>query len=100
MRLDYISMWASGLYLDKNGRNSVTLLNVENYGILGRVNTFSNKFTLNIAALSLDTFLTNIRTDVALQKSLRNTRNVSGSTSILTELIFLSFIVFQRVCIV
>ena len=43
--------------------------------------------TLNMAGLSDDTFLTEIFTEVALQKSPRNTKKVSGSTSILTELI-------------
>ena len=46
------------------------------------------KITLKIADLSVDTFLTNIRTDVALQKSPRNTKNVSGSISILMQVMF------------
>ena len=41
-----------------------------------------------MAAVSDDTFLTEILTEVALQKSLLNTRKVSGSTSMLTELMF------------
>ena len=50
--------------------------------------TFWMQITLKMAALSVDTFLTNIRTDVALQKSPRNTKKVSGSISILMQVIF------------
>ena len=54
------------------------------------------KNTLKMADLLGDTFLTNIRADVALQKSPRNTKNVSGSISILMQDMFFNKYVFYR----
>ena len=57
--------------------------------LIDLITFYPMNITLKIAALSEDTFLTNMRTDVALQKSPRNTRKVSGSISMLIEPIVL-----------